>query len=265
MRRGTSTFDSIAKYYDDTRSPARTEEIDAIVKALGGYRTILDIGIGTGRLSKPLQDFGIDVTGVDLSVKMLEKAKEKGIRRLVIGDATNLPFHNKSFDVSIAVHVFHLVENRRKMMAEASRVTRYFVMSLFQERNHDLGVREERWKAITDAYEEARAKYGYPVDQHSAFKERYFEDDVMKEFPPYKKILIGEFVRERGPMEFIGRFMHSSRFVEILKDLPDCIRRDVINYVTEKIQSQGIVSDKSISPVYLSVWRPEDINRNITS
>ena len=64
---------------------------------------------------------------------MLEKAKEKGIGHLVIGDARNLPFLESSFDATLIVHVFHLIEDNRKVMQEAGRVTRKMVMSIVRE------------------------------------------------------------------------------------------------------------------------------------
>lgn len=40
-------------------------------------KTILDIGFGTGILSKKFYDDGYTIYGIDFSEKMIEKAKEK--------------------------------------------------------------------------------------------------------------------------------------------------------------------------------------------
>lgn len=44
--------------------------------------------------------------------------------RLVMADMTNLPFYDASFDVVLAVHVFHLVDGWQKALGEALRVLR---------------------------------------------------------------------------------------------------------------------------------------------
>lgn len=88
------SFDRIATIYDETRGyPAFV--MDKIIKTLRneleGYVSILDVGVGTARFSKPLQDHGHYVVGVDVSSKMLRKAVERGMRNLLIGSVCNLP------------------------------------------------------------------------------------------------------------------------------------------------------------------------------
>lgn len=41
------------------------------------YKTVLDLGCGTGALSYVLQEFGKEVVGVDTSSGMLKRAKKK--------------------------------------------------------------------------------------------------------------------------------------------------------------------------------------------
>ena len=70
------------------------------------------------------------VTGIDPADKMLEIAKRqpenKAINFLQANVLDQLPFENKSFDLSIASYVAHgLQKNERKQMyAEMSRVTK---------------------------------------------------------------------------------------------------------------------------------------------
>lgn len=62
MGHGEAIFDDIADYYDSTRTKAKTVEIDAIADALGVCRSVLEIGIGTGRIAEPLQERGFQIT-----------------------------------------------------------------------------------------------------------------------------------------------------------------------------------------------------------
>ncbi len=58
-------------YFDYKKTVEEVEEL------LEGRRKILEIGIGTGLLAKPLVEMGYLVTGVDFSRGMLEKAEKR--------------------------------------------------------------------------------------------------------------------------------------------------------------------------------------------
>lgn len=71
---------------------------------------ILDVGCGTGELTTLFAQMGYHVTGIDLSRKMLEKAKVKAQSlgldiNYQIGDAENPPFDENFFDIVINRHV----------------------------------------------------------------------------------------------------------------------------------------------------------------
>lgn len=75
-------------------------------KKLLNCRDILDIGAGTGFLSLMLTDMGFNVTGVDLSEKMLAQASAKAKNRgftieFHVDDAENLHFPDNSFDAIV--------------------------------------------------------------------------------------------------------------------------------------------------------------------
>jgi SAM-dependent methyltransferase len=122
----------MADEYDATRESATQLEVDALAKSLEGCRTVLDVGVGTGRFAKPLSDIGFEVTGVDVSRRMLLKAREKGLERLLLGDAYKMPFRDKSFDAAIIIHVLHVVVDWATVMQDLGRVTRGNVMSILR-------------------------------------------------------------------------------------------------------------------------------------
>ena len=125
-------YDSIADDYDITREAATQREIDALSRSLEGCRSVLDVGVGTGRFALPLAQLGFEVTGVDVSRRMLAKAKEKGLERLLLGDAYSLPFADKSFDAAIIIHVLHIVVDWTTVMRGVGRVTRGPVLSILR-------------------------------------------------------------------------------------------------------------------------------------
>lgn len=89
--------------------------------------TILEIGIGTG-ISLKYYDNRQEITGIDLSEKMIAKAqnrvKEYGHRntKLLVGDAENLLFESESFDKVVIMYVYSVTPNPLRLIEEAKRV-----------------------------------------------------------------------------------------------------------------------------------------------
>lgn len=134
---GYARFERIAEVYDETREPLDTETLGALVLLLGreGYRDLLEVGVGTGRIGRPLADAGFRVTGVDPARNMIRRARAKGLERLVRGSGEALPFRDDSFDVSLFVHVFHVLPNPGHVLRRAGRVSRRSVLALLTERS----------------------------------------------------------------------------------------------------------------------------------
>ena len=132
MPRESVSFDRAASYYDATRAvpPEAADAVtDAILDALAqnGADRLLEVGIGTGRISLPLMARGLPVTGVDISAAMIARLREQltpGHHHpdLIFGDATRLPFPDDAFPAALTVHVLHLVSSAGAALAEIRRV-----------------------------------------------------------------------------------------------------------------------------------------------
>ena len=132
MPRKSVSFDRAAAYYDDTRAmpPEAVEAVtNAILDALGANNAsrLLEVGIGTGRISLPLMARGLPVTGVDISPSMIARLRQKVTPEhhppnLIFGDATRLPFRDDAFPAVLTVHVLHLVSSADDALAEIHRV-----------------------------------------------------------------------------------------------------------------------------------------------
>jgi len=114
-----SIFENYGKNYDNENFAQGTiGECDFIEKEINFDKTlkIIDIGCGTGRHSVELAKRGYQVTGIDLSSSLLERAREKAkAENLNIDfqkhDARKLPFKNE-FDLAIMIYegAFPLME-----------------------------------------------------------------------------------------------------------------------------------------------------------
>jgi ubiquinone/menaquinone biosynthesis C-methylase UbiE len=119
-----AAFDRIAPVYDATRAPIDAATLDAIAGRLRelGVRTLLEVGVGTGRVAVPLTARGFRITGLDASAPMLGRARAKGVERLVRGSAYSLPFRDRGVDLALFVHVLHILDDPRSALREACRV-----------------------------------------------------------------------------------------------------------------------------------------------
>lgn len=98
------------------------------------YKSIIDIGCGTGALSSVLNDLGMDVTGIDPAEKMLNVARSKNGNQDITFIKANvlegLAFQDKCFDIAISSYVAHgLQQEQRKIMyKEMSRISKEYVI-----------------------------------------------------------------------------------------------------------------------------------------
>lgn len=134
-----SLFDRIAPIYglfNSRQQRAFDEVLDKMAAELdpARYRTILDIGCGTGALCSVLSHRGFAATGVDAAPAMLRVARQKadhGDIPFVLASASErLPFGDDSFDAAIASHVLHGLRapQRRRVYGEMNRVARHLVI-----------------------------------------------------------------------------------------------------------------------------------------
>jgi ubiquinone/menaquinone biosynthesis C-methylase UbiE len=87
---------------------------------------VLDISCGTGELLKELHGRKplLDLSGIDLSSKMLEQVKRKlGNKvKIIEGDVHNLPYENETFDIVITTEAFHHYHSPSLAIKEMKRV-----------------------------------------------------------------------------------------------------------------------------------------------
>jgi SAM-dependent methyltransferase len=87
-------------------------------------RRVLEVGGGPGELSERIQkELGADVSFVDISPRMVELARERGVDAQV-GDVQSLPFADGTFDTVVAAWMLYHVPDIDLGLSEIARVLR---------------------------------------------------------------------------------------------------------------------------------------------
>lgn len=87
-------------------------------------RRVLEVGGGPGELSARIAaELGAEVVMVDLSPRMVELARARGVDA-VVGDVQSLPFPDESFDCAVAAWMLYHVPDLDLGLAELRRVLR---------------------------------------------------------------------------------------------------------------------------------------------
>lgn len=88
---------------------------------------VLDVGCGTGRWVRRLEERGLSVVGIDQSSEMLSLARKRGtLSPMVSGEVQNLPFRDESFECVSAVTVIQHIppQEQVRALSEMVRVLR---------------------------------------------------------------------------------------------------------------------------------------------
>jgi ubiquinone/menaquinone biosynthesis C-methylase UbiE len=103
------SYDDVAETYERVHAPRFAEAARDLVAALGidAGDGVLDVGTGTGGGADEVARTGASVVGIDRSLAMLSVGlRERPALTLVAGEAIDLPFRDRAFDVVMGNFVF---------------------------------------------------------------------------------------------------------------------------------------------------------------
>jgi SAM-dependent methyltransferase len=92
--------------------------VSSLEPELGGVRSVLDIGTGTGNVAEVLRERGWDVIAIDIEdLSFIESVAP------LIYDGNRLPFEADAFDAALLSTVLHHAEDAGQLLREARRVS----------------------------------------------------------------------------------------------------------------------------------------------
>ena len=150
----------MARTFDDRRFGGPIGELvagmqgRAITNMVGriAERPILDVGTGTGRAALLFAAGGAHVTAIDASEEMLaiarQRAQTEGLHvKFQLGDAHELDFPDRAFDVAISLRLLMHTPHWRRCIAELCRVSERLVIVDYPSASSVARV-ESRWRKI---------------------------------------------------------------------------------------------------------------------
>ncbi|WP_127500818.1 class I SAM-dependent methyltransferase [Actinoplanes solisilvae] len=115
-----NSFGPAAEIYERGRPSYPDAALDWLLPA--GKPTVVDLGAGTGKLTRQIRDRGLKVTAVEPSAQMLDQLRSSvpGVPALK-GSAEDIPLPDGSADVVLVAQAWHWVEPARAV-PEVARV-----------------------------------------------------------------------------------------------------------------------------------------------
>ena len=238
----TAEFDGIAEVYDETRKPIDSETLNGLSSMLAahGCKTVLEIGVGTGRVSVPLSMSGLAMSGADISRMMMERARSKGMVNLVLSDGGLTPFRDGSFDAVLLSHVIHIVEDPQGILLEGARVSRVGVFALLRKREEGrgwfpafVGDRPDRGEGPQDrAVEERRERFRQLAEKyHWSPDRRRFRDwrkerRLVESYPPDEVVQVSDAIDTDSLESRIERFQ--KRAYAFMVGMPEGMKEELV-------------------------------------
>ena len=246
------SFDRVADIYDETRAYADGVAdlmSEALEREVSKEARLLEVGIGTGRTAHPLVERGFDITGIDISMRMLSRARAKGLKDLIIADVTTLPFSDLAFDHVLSVHVTHLISDWPRALAEIGRVAGDRYLAVINERT---GCDAERMQT---AYEDLCAEEGFEV-RHPGTREGDIADIVR----PLKVVDISDSTEYVSVERALERYW--SRCFSDQWGVPEDVHERAMSGLESKYR--GVERLRRRDKIRLLVWDARDIRERFS-
>jgi SAM-dependent methyltransferase len=177
--------DNLIEYSDPKLYDAENSDFEpdgpfilSLAKELGG--AVLELGCGTGRMTIPLAENGVDIVGLDVVPGMVDLARQKsdGVPiEWVVADVRNYQLRRKFRLIFESGSVFHHMLTRQDQEAYLARVREHLedggwlVLSLFYPKSHNLISTSEEEEWFTAEHPDGYMITVSGIDKYDAFRQ----------------------------------------------------------------------------------------------
>ena len=234
MAADLKSFDRVADCYDATRALPPDAEAAVAAGIMGALRevaplpTVLEVGIGTGRIALPLVGAGARVVGLDLAPAMLARLRAKRADvALVIADAARPPLRAHVFDGAIFVHVLHLLPDAAAALRAATQVVRPGGVLLHGRTDHSESPARLVIPRVRELVQELAGVDLGSGDWHAAADRAFTQHagEVRARMTDMVLARWKERVTGRALLETLGRRVYSSSWAIPEAVMPELLRR----------------------------------------
>jgi ubiquinone/menaquinone biosynthesis C-methylase UbiE len=248
-------FDRISQVYDETREPLKEKALNKIKDILlrDNCYSIIEVGVGTGRVANPLQQRGFEIVGLDLSKGMLLKARDKKVLKLIRADANCLPIKEKSFDAAILAHVLQIFENPAEVFGNIVDVVKKDVIALVRKRDETLESQisgDGMISVMRQIFEQVSAKTGCALLAHAGEWHRK-ETEFLSAFPPTELIKIQDELIETTIDERLSFF--EKRPFRYCLEVPDEVFHRIIQEVRSSLDTKRKIQYRRVEQ--MAIWK----------
>ncbi len=135
----TGSATQFFEYYEEkSNDPGTVQRFtairDTVLRCIGarnspGKLDVLDVGCGAGTQSRMWSELGHRYVGVDINEPLIQLARQRAVQlgmpaQFEVGTATELPFADSCFDVSVLPELLEHVADWKGCLNEAARVLR---------------------------------------------------------------------------------------------------------------------------------------------
>lgn len=175
---------------------------------------VLDIGCGEGNHLLLFSKLGLDITGVDASPYMIDRARKRLGPRCTFkkGRAEELPFDDNEFDLAVMINTLEFLDSPMEALREAGRVARRSVLigvvnslSCYCQRQRILGLFRK------SLFKHARLYHLWDLKSlvQAAFGQVPMDWRCSQAWPPFLKEILGRRVTDQWAARYcpVGPFL----------------------------------------------------------
>lgn len=195
-------FGDIANEYEKYRFEYPKELTDDIIQYSSLGKKALEIGIGTGKATKPFLDRGYDIVAVEPVENMLEIAKEKfcGENISYVCNTFEEAFFNERFDLIYAASSFQWISSNDRLHKVFDLLKDGGAFARFKTVNIVDGTKCANNEGLISAYQRVLPDY-LPTDVHKnhvrnrEYEDMGFTDIVQREYYVDHKLSVEDYLQ----------------------------------------------------------------------